>query len=97
VTRTERCPGRGRHRGSDGDRGRSGTNDSAPARERAPIARAVGLAPAAGRVLWAWIVTHCPFGCGGAHLHRGGVAGGVRRAGCGRGEYQVTAGRRWPR
>jgi hypothetical protein len=57
VTRTERCPGRGRHRGSDiADQPRSETNDSAPVRQKAPIARAMGLAPAAGRVLWAWIV-----------------------------------------
>lgn len=59
-----------------------------------PVARAVGLAPSAGRTHWAWVVARCPY-CGGSHLHRGGPQGGLRRAGCGAGIYQVTAGRRW--
>lgn len=68
---------------------------SAPTRP-VPAARGVGLAPCARRRLWLWVVPRCPF-CHGSHLHRGGSAGGLRRAGCGRGEYRVTAGRRWSR
>lgn len=62
------------------------------------IARGVGLAPSGARALWAWIVGRCPY-CGQPHLHRGGPAGGLRRAGCGLGMYRVTArrkGRRAP-
>lgn len=71
--------------------------DSIPAdRQDAPVARAVGLVPSGGRTLWAWVVGRCPF-CAGSHMHRGGSRGGLRRAGCGKGEYRVTAGRRWSR
>jgi hypothetical protein len=45
--------------------------------------------PSARRSLGVLLVTSCPY-CpsGGPHLHRGG--GGLRRAGCGRGEYVVV-------
>jgi hypothetical protein len=67
---------------------------SAPDRQTAPVATAVGRKPSGARAFWAWIVANCPYGCGGSHLHRGGPQGGLRRAGCGLGQYQVTAGRR---
>ncbi len=66
---------------------------SAPDRQAAPVARAVGLAPSGARKLYLWIVGRCMY-CGGAHAHRGGPKGGLRRAGCGRGDYEVCAGRR---
>lgn len=66
---------------------------SAPHRQAAPVARAVGPAPSGACTLWLWIVGRCVF-CGGAHAHRGGPKGGLCRAGCGRGEYEVSAGRR---
>lgn len=70
--------------------------DSRDGRHRQPVvARAVGLPPCGARGYWAWVVGRCPY-CAGSHLHRGGHNGGVRRAGCGAGEYQVTA-RRWSR
>lgn len=74
---------------------RSGQRSASGRRLRHVTARAVGLAPCGGRLRWAWIVARCPF-CSGSHLHRGGRDGGIRRAGCGRGEYRVTAGR-WSR
>ena len=37
---------------------------SAPDRQGAPVARAVGLAPSGARKLWLWIVACCPLGCG---------------------------------
>lgn len=56
---------------------------------RAP--RVVGrfYGPAARRSLGVLVVTACPF-CpsGGPHVHRG--SGGLRRAGCGGGEYVVV-------
>jgi hypothetical protein len=58
-----------------------------------PVARGIGLAPSGARKLWLWIVGSCVF-CAGAHAHRGGPKCGVRRAGCGNGEYEVMAGRR---
>jgi hypothetical protein len=63
-------------------------------RKRNPKARqsAVGLAPSGARKLWLWIVGRCVY-CGGAPAHRGGAKCGVRRAGCGKGEYEI-AGRR---
>jgi hypothetical protein len=45
--------------------------------------------PNGRRGLGLLLVTRCPFGCGGVHVHRG--VGGVRRAGCGAGEYVVVA------
>jgi len=66
----------------------SPAQDSATDRPSAPIARAVGLAPSGGRTLWLWVVGRYPIpGCGGNHAHRGGPNGGLRRAGCGGGEY----------
>jgi len=59
-----------------------------------PHAAAVGLPPCGERTLWLWIVGRCPLGCGGSHAHRGGRAGGIRRAGCDRGWYRVSARRR---
>lgn len=54
-----------------------------------PRVRGRLLVPSGRRGLPALIV-QCPLpGCGGVHLHRGG--GGVRRAGCGRGDYLVIA------
>ncbi len=92
MTQTKQRPGNG-GRGAATDRGRSGADDTAPWRQSVPLARAVGLAPSGARKLWLWIVGRCDF-CGGAHAHRGGPKGGVRRAGCGRGEYEVTASRK---
>lgn len=48
------------------------------------------LPASARRTLPALVVDPCPF-CptGGPHLHRG--HGGLRRAGCGRGEYVIVA------
>lgn len=44
--------------------------------------------PSGRRGLGVLLVAQCPH-CAGAHLHRG--AGGVRRAGCGAGEYMLVA------
>lgn len=44
--------------------------------------------PAGRRSLWLLLVKSCPF-CGYAHAHRGGPTGGLREAGCGRGEYAI--------
>lgn len=45
--------------------------------------------PASGRRRFALLlVLSCPF-CRYAHAHRGAEYGGLRRAGCGRGEYLV--------
>ncbi len=59
-------------------------------RERTAAVRVAGTfyAPAGRRRFGVLIVTRCPF-CPGVHLHRGN--GGVRRAGCGRGDYIVEA------
>ncbi|MDB5288741.1 MAG: hypothetical protein JWR05_3690 [Mucilaginibacter sp.] len=50
---------------------------------------AVFYLPSGRRMLAVLVVTACPF-CtpGGPHVHRGN--GGVRRAGCGRGEYVLV-------
>lgn len=65
--------------------------------EESPIitARGVWLPPSGRRTIGLWIVGRCPLaGCSGSHAHRGGPAGGVRRAGCGRGEYLLTSAAR---
>lgn len=54
----------------------------------APTVWAVAYPPAGHRRHWLFIVAPC-FACGGAHAHRGGQDGGLRRAGCGRGSYVV--------
>jgi hypothetical protein len=66
---------------------------SSAADKALPTVRAVGLAPSGVWKFWSWVIGRCPY-CHGAHLHRGGPAGGQRRAGCGRGRYEVTSGRR---
>jgi hypothetical protein len=66
---------------------------NAPEPVREVIAPGVGLKPSGVRLFWAWVVARCPY-CGGSHLHRGGPKGGLRRAGCGRGSYVVTATRK---
>jgi hypothetical protein len=64
--------------------------DSNPQPSRPTTAAAVAYAPAGSRQHWALVVPACPY-CHGAHLHRGAAYGGIRRAGCGRGEYLVRA------
>lgn len=51
----------------------------------------VGYPPAGRRRFW--IVVLCCPECRGYHSHRTGPRGGVRRAGCGRGEYRVRVRR----
>jgi hypothetical protein len=63
-----------------------------PRRRQVPTARAVGLKPGGVRELWLWIVGRCEY-CSGAHAHRGAPKCGVRRAGCGKGEFDVRSGR----
>jgi hypothetical protein len=48
---------------------------------------AEGHKPSARRRYWLLIVRQCPYCAAGQHAHRGGEGGGLRRAGCGRGEY----------
>jgi hypothetical protein len=65
-------------------------------RRRQPVvARSRAFPPGAGRRYWLHLVIACPFECGVVHHHRGGAAGGLRRAHCGRGTYQLrpAAGR----
>jgi hypothetical protein len=52
------------------------------------VASATSYPPAGRRSLVLLLVLHCPF-CQYVHAHRGAEYGGVRRAGCGRGEYLV--------
>lgn len=61
-------------------------------RPRQPIVvTAVAYPPAGRRSMWLLLVLSCPF-CAerGVHAHRGARYGGLRRAGCRRGEYLVT-------
>jgi hypothetical protein len=65
------------------------------ATRRVPVASAASYAPAGRRRMVLLLVLHCPF-CRCAHAHRGAEYGGLRRAGCGGGEYlirPVTAAR----
>lgn len=50
--------------------------------------RAVVYPPSFRRRLHVVVVESCPY-CATAHVHRSGSVGGVRRAGCGRGWYDV--------
>lgn len=71
--------------------------DQPTATDRQPVnVPALAFHPAGRRRGWLWLVEHCPY-CGGyAHAHRGGPVGGVRRAGCDRGDYRlVRTGRGW--
>lgn len=54
-----------------------------------PTVQARLYAPSCRRTLPLLIVLGCPFCPEGRHVHRG--QGGVRRAGCGRGEYSIQA------
>jgi hypothetical protein len=71
---------------------------TAPAADRQPIVTVSAFAypPCARRRLWLLLVTSCPY-CASVHAHRGAQHGGVRRAGCDRGEYslQTRVARRW--
>lgn len=58
------------------------------ATRRHPVASAAAYPPAGRRFTTLLLVLHCPF-CRCAHAHRGAEFGGLRRAGCGRGEYLV--------
>ena len=57
------------------------------------IQAATGLPPCGRRLLWLWLVLNCRY-CGGCHAHRGGPKGGLRRAGCNRGWYVLSASRK---
>jgi hypothetical protein len=93
MTRKDRCPGGG-HRGSDGDRGRSDSEDSAPVRQREVTAVAYLSPPIGRRSLWAVVVVRCPI-CSHLHIHRStGPHGGRRTGSCGTSYRIVIAGRR---
>jgi len=55
---------------------------------RVPIASATSYPPAGRRSLVLLLVLRCPS-CRCAHAQRGAAHGGIRRAGCGGGEYLV--------
>lgn len=57
------------------------------------VAVATAVPPLGRRTLWLHWVPSCPF-CGYGHAHRaGGLTGGIRQAGCGRGSYYVRVRR----
>lgn len=61
---------------------------SPEAAEQAVCVTAIVYPPSGRRQLPLLIVNRCPW-CGpGTHVHRG--QGGVRRAGCGRGDYVIV-------
>ncbi|GAA4559485.1 hypothetical protein [Pseudonocardia xishanensis] len=67
-------------------------SQSATSGER--TASATAYAPSGPRGRWVLVVTDCPF-CGqGPHVHLSDEPSGVRRAGCGRGRYQLVADER---
>lgn len=53
-----------------------------------PYVWATAYPPAGRRHHWLLVILSCPA-CRGAHAHRGGADGGLRRAGCGSGSYYV--------
>lgn len=55
-----------------------------------PVVRALVSAPPSYRAQHTTHVVPCPFCPGGRHVHRGAADGGVRRAGCGRGRYEIV-------
>lgn len=59
------------------------------------VARARWLPPSGNRELGVFVVSPCPLCMFGVHLHRGGPASGMRRAGCGLGQYRVTVAGGW--
>lgn len=62
-------------------------SESTSRNRQVPTVAAEAYPPAGRRSQWLLLIKSCPF-CGGyAHAHRGGPAGGLRDAGCGRGEY----------
>ena len=80
------------------DQGTDHGHDSAPAQHVISVS-ALAFRPSGRRRGWLWLVRRCPYcsvdGAASAHAHRGGPVGGLRTAGCGRGEYvliRVAAG-----
>lgn len=57
-------------------------------RNRTVLAFAHAYPPSGRRQYWLLLVVSCPL-CHGTHHHRGGRAGGLRQASCGRGQYMV--------
>lgn len=56
------------------------------------VVSALAYPPAGRRTLWLLVVHSCPFCVArGPHVHRGPLAGGIRRAGCGRGRYRLQS------
>ena len=61
-----------------------------PATAGETSAAATAYAPSGPRGRWVLVVTDCPY-CGrGPHVHLGADPSGVRRAGCGRGQYRLV-------
>lgn len=64
--------------------------DTTATDRRYPIVTASAYPPAGRRRLWLLLVSHCVL-CQCAHAHRSSVpCGGLRAAGCGRGDYLVV-------
>jgi hypothetical protein len=93
-----KCKTRGAHPVSANDQAPNrppiAADTSGSGRQRQPIvviARA--YAPCGRRSSWLLLVEECPFCSTGSiksvHVHRGAHHGGLRRSGCGRGEYLV--------
>lgn len=71
------------------DAATSANAPNAQAKGTAPFIWATAFPPVGKRRWWLIIVHPCPYCSGGAHAHRGGPNGGLRRAGCGHGSYYV--------
>lgn len=61
-------------------------SESTSRNSQVPTVAAEAYPPAGRRSQWLLLMKSCVY-CGYAHAHRGSPAGGLREAGCGRGEY----------